>query len=40
MDALLSGKDKEVWTRSLSNEWGRLVSGNKYGTKGTTQFVL
>ena len=35
MDNLLAGPDSAIWERSLSNEWGRLASGNKYGTKGT-----
>ena len=35
MDALLKGTDKPIWERSLSNEWGRLAKGNKYGTVGT-----
>ena len=35
IDRLLDGEDKAIWTRSLSNEWGRLASGNDYGVKGT-----
>ena len=35
MDALLNSKESRTWTRSLSNEWGRLASGNIYGVKGT-----
>ena len=27
--------NRHVWTRSLSNEWGRLAQGNKYGVTGT-----
>ena len=34
-DRLLAGEDKVIWTRSLSNEWGRLASGSNYGVKGT-----
>ena len=41
MDSLLSGPNGTVWLRSLSNEWGRLASGNQYGVKGTEtiQFI-
>ena len=35
MDALLNCADKSIWERSLSNEWGRLTKGNKYGTVET-----
>ena len=35
MDALLEGDDGEIWKRSLSNEWGRLASGNRLGVTGT-----
>lgn len=35
MDTLLNSKDSTTWTRSLSNEWGRLANGNIYGVKGT-----
>ena len=35
MDSLLKGKDKHIWERSLSNEWGRLAAGSKYGIIGT-----
>ena len=35
MDSLLSSSDGPIWERSLSNEWGRLASGNRYGAKGT-----
>ena len=35
MDALLKGPDNKIWSRSLSNEWGRLANGNKYGIRGT-----
>ena len=33
MDLLIKGSNKEVWIRSLSNEWGRLAQGNDYRTK-------
>ena len=35
IDRLLAGEDKVTWTRSLRNEWGRLLSGSNYGVKGT-----
>ena len=35
IDTLLAGIDNDVWTRSLSNEWGRLAQGNKYGVSST-----
>ena len=28
IDSLLQGSDRVIWTRSLSNEWGRLAQGN------------
>ena len=35
IDDLLNSIDKEIWTKSLSNEWGRLAQGNKHGVKST-----
>ena len=35
IDSLLNSADTQIWTRSLSNEWGRLAKGNKYGVHGT-----
>ena len=35
IDTLLNSVNKVVWTRSLSNEWGRLAQGNKYGVQST-----
>ena len=35
IDRLLKSNHKHVWTRSLSNEWGRLAQGNKHGILGT-----
>jgi hypothetical protein len=35
LDDLLIGSDSEVWTKSLSNEIGRLAQGNIHGVKST-----
>ena len=36
MEKLLKGPDgQKIWSRALSNEWGRLAQGNKYGVKAT-----
>ena len=35
IDTMLAGPHKEIWDKSLSNEWGRLAQGNNYGVKGT-----
>ena len=35
IDSLLNSINKVVWTRSLSNEWGRLAQGNKHGVTST-----
>ena len=35
IDFLITGKSKDVWLRSLSNDWGRLAQGNVHGVKGT-----
>ena len=32
---LLQGKDRIIWDRSTSNEFGRLANGNQHGVKGT-----
>ena len=35
-DKLIKGPDgTEIWTRALSNEWGRLNQVKKYGVKST-----
>ena len=34
LDSLLK-KDPIIWGRALSNEWGRLAKGNKYGVQYT-----
>ena len=34
LDSLLK-KDPLIWGRALSNEWGRLAQGNKYGVQHT-----
>ena len=35
IDSVLRGKDKTVWAKSLSNEWGRLAQGNMHGVTPT-----
>ena len=35
VDILITRKNKDIWLRSLSNEWGRLAQGNNLGVKGT-----
>ena len=35
MESLLRGENKVLWDRSLSNEFGRLAQGNKYGVVAT-----
>jgi hypothetical protein len=35
LDSLLRGPQAEIWTKSLSNELGRLANGNKHGVKAT-----
>ena len=32
---LLNGEKKDNWTKILSNEWGRLAQGNRYGVRIT-----
>jgi hypothetical protein len=41
IDRLLNSINKHIWMRSLSNEWGRLAQGNKYGVIGidTIEFI-
>lgn len=41
IDALINGKDKNIWNQSLSNEYGRLAQGNDAGVKGsdTIEFI-
>ena len=41
IDTLLSGKNKHIWEKSLSNEWGRLDQGNIHGVRNTdtTDFI-
>ena len=31
LEKLLAGENQRVWNRALSNEWGWLAQGNKYG---------
>ena len=35
IDSMLQGPLRAVWEKSLSNEWGRLAQGNKYGVRST-----
>ena len=35
IDSLITGSNKDIWTKSLSNDWGRLAQGNSLGIKGT-----
>ena len=35
IDSVLQGSDQEIWTKSLSNEWGRLAQGNDSGVLAT-----
>ena len=35
IDTILKGSDQEIWTQSLSNEWGRLAQGNDAGVRST-----
>ena len=35
IDSLLRGPENKKWTKSLSNEWGRLAQGNIHGVKAT-----
>lgn len=35
IDTLLNGPNATLWTKSLSNEWGRLAQGNVHGVKAT-----
>ena len=41
LKALLCGPDKDIWSRSTSNEFGRLAQGNDFGIEGsdTIQFI-
>ena len=32
---MLQGSDRDIWMRSLSNEWGRSARGNKHGVQHT-----
>ena len=32
---VISGKNKDLWLRSLSNEYGQLAQGNKFGVCST-----
>ena len=36
----LRKKDPEKWNRALSNEWGRLAQGNKYGVQSTNTITF
>ena len=31
LDQLLKGPDREIWSRSTSNEFGRIAQGNDFG---------
>ena len=35
IDSLLNSLDKEICTKSLSNEWGRLAQGSQHGVTST-----
>jgi hypothetical protein len=35
VDTLINGDNGDRWTKSLSNEFGRLAQGNKHGVKAT-----
>ena len=35
IDSLLRSPDKAIWEKGLSNEFGRLAQGNKYGVRST-----
>ena len=35
IDSLITGKNKDTWNYSLSNEWDHLAKGNNRGMKGT-----
>ena len=35
IDSLITGSNKDIWAKSLSNDWGRLAQGNSLGIKGT-----
>ena len=38
--SLLAGKNSAIWARSLSNEWGKLVSSNDAGIKGANAITF
>ena len=40
IESLLSRHHKDVWNRSLSNEWGRLAQRNYAGANGTNTIVF
>ena len=40
IDSLYSSKNKHIWHRSLSNEWGHLAQGNDVGINGTDTIVF
>ena len=35
IDSMLNSPGKDIRTKSLSNEWGRLAQGNKHGVRST-----
>ena len=35
IDTVIQGAKRDLWVRSLSDEWGRLAQGNDYGTQAT-----
>ena len=41
IDSLLAGPSKDIWTNSLSNEWGYLAQDNIHGIRNndTIEFI-
>ena len=35
INSLITGSNKDIWTKSLSNDWGLLAQGNSLGINGT-----
>ena len=40
MESLLSGNQRKIWQRTLSNYWELLAQGNDSGIKGTDTIVF
>ena len=40
IDSLISGSNKEIWIRSLSDDWGRVAQVNFKGVKGIATIEL